>query len=86
MLLKFRVGPRFKVLADSKYIFIVLPFCKDGELFDRLDNAGECFDEKESRHWFKQICQGVHSLHQAGVNCQITRTCSRRYACNGDES
>ena len=55
MLLKFRVGPRFKVLADSKYIFIVLPFCKDGELFDRLDNAGECFDEKESRHWFKQI-------------------------------
>jgi len=56
-----------EVLADSKYIFVVLPFCKDGELFDRLDNANECFDENESRHWFKQICQGVHSLHQAGV-------------------
>ena len=55
-----------EVLADSKYIFVVLPLCKGGELFDRLDMKGR-FCEDESRHWFSQICRGISTLHHSGV-------------------
>jgi serine/threonine protein kinase len=56
-----------EILSDSKYIFVVLPLCKDGELYDRLEQTKDCFDEGEARYWFRQIAQGVKSLHKAGV-------------------
>mmetsp|Transcript_21602 Transcript_21602/g.32251 ORF Transcript_21602/g.32251 Transcript_21602/m.32251 type:complete len:406 (-) Transcript_21602:106-1323(-) len=56
-----------EVISDSKHIYVIMPFCKDGELYDRLDRANDSFHEGEARYWFQQILQGIQSLHQAGV-------------------
>jgi len=56
-----------EILADSKYIFCVMPLCKDGELYDRLEKTQDCFGEGEARYWFRQIIEGVNTLHRAQV-------------------
>ena len=55
-----------EVLADCNNLYVILPFCENGELFDRLERKGK-FDENESRYWFRQICKGIQRLHEAGV-------------------
>jgi len=56
-----------EVLLDDATLYIIMPFCKDGELFDRLEATASGFHEDEARHWMKQLTRGIQSLHDVGI-------------------
>ena len=43
-----------------------MPYIRGGELFDHVSGAGR-FTEERSRHWFKQILEGVKYMQDKGV-------------------
>jgi len=56
------------IIQDDENVYLILPMCNGGELFDRLDETdGEGFSEEEARHWFRQLMLGIKSLHDAGI-------------------
>eukprot|EP00814_Leptocylindrus_danicus_P013558 CAMPEP_0116047290 /NCGR_PEP_ID=MMETSP0321-20121206/28785_1 /TAXON_ID=163516 /ORGANISM="Leptocylindrus danicus var. danicus, Strain B650" /LENGTH=383 /DNA_ID=CAMNT_0003529105 /DNA_START=24 /DNA_END=1176 /DNA_ORIENTATION=- len=56
----------FEAVQDEDNLYIVMPFCRDGELFDLVsDNAS--FDEIQTRSIMKQILVGVKAMHDAGI-------------------
>lgn len=56
-----------EVLRDDATLYIIMPFCKDGELFDRVEATVSGFHEDEARHWMKQLTRGIQSLHDVGI-------------------
>lgn len=57
-----------EIVSDENNVFVMLPLCRDGELFDKLDaTKGEGFSEAEAKYWFKQLMEGIRNLHKAGV-------------------
>lgn len=59
-----------EVLSDGTYIYMIMPYCDGGELFQRLQNnrmpnAG--LSEAEARFWFRQILNGMHYLQEHGI-------------------
>jgi len=56
------------IVQDDENVYLILPLCNGGELFDRLDATnGDGFSEEEARYWFKQLMLGIKSLHDVGV-------------------
>ena len=47
------------VLQDSEYLYSVLPYCNNGDLFDNVTRRGgeDGLEEPEARYWFRQILQ-----------------------------
>lgn len=71
-----------EVLQDAEYLYSVMPFCRDGDLFGVVveyaeRNGGECgMPEPVARYWFRQILW-VRSLHhhitmQHDVNTRLS--------------
>lgn len=56
----------FDVLSDDSNIYLVMPFCGGGELFDALESR-QRLPADEARFWFKQVLKGVESLQRAGI-------------------
>jgi hypothetical protein len=56
----------YDVLSDDSNIYLVMPFCGGGELFDALESRKQ-FPADEARFWFKQVLKGVESLQRAGI-------------------
>jgi len=54
------------VLSDDTDLYLVMPFCNGGELFDVLEER-RAFPETEARFWLKQILRGIETLQRAGV-------------------
>jgi serine/threonine protein kinase len=54
------------VLSDDKNLYLVMPFCGNGELFDTLHRRTK-FPEDEARFWFMQLLKGLETLQRAGV-------------------
>lgn len=54
------------VLSDDTELYLVMPFCNGGELFDVLEER-KSFPESEARFWMKQILRGVETLQKAGM-------------------
>jgi serine/threonine protein kinase len=54
------------VLSDDRNLYLVMPFCGNGELFDTLHRRTK-FPEDEARFWFKQLLKGLETLQRAGV-------------------
>mmetsp|Transcript_470 Transcript_470/g.700 ORF Transcript_470/g.700 Transcript_470/m.700 type:complete len:300 (-) Transcript_470:31-930(-) len=65
-MMEHRVMTAFDVLSDDENIYIVMPFCGKGELFDTLQRRTK-FPEEEARCWFKQLLRGVETLQRAGI-------------------
>ena len=42
------------VMCDESYLYIVMPFCRGGDLCQRVAEVDK-FSEDESRFWFRQI-------------------------------
>lgn len=55
------------ILSDEICLFIVLPFCNGGELFDRLANNG-LFTEGEARLYIRQVLNGIAAFQSAGMS------------------
>ena len=47
------------VLQDSEYLYSILPYCNNGDLFDNATRRGgeHGLEEPEARYWFRQILQ-----------------------------
>ena len=57
-------------LQDDKYLYNITPYCKDGDLCGVVMNeinSNSRMDEKNARHWFRQILLALHHLQQKGV-------------------
>ncbi|CAM9223909.1 unnamed protein product [Sphacelaria rigidula] len=55
-----------EVLHDSSSIYVVMPFCEGGELFDHV-TARNRLKEAEARPLFRQVLEGVGFLQQHQV-------------------
>lgn len=60
------------VLQDSKYLYIVMPYCAGGDLYNHTINALETrrngrLDEDEVRFWFRQIVSALHHFQIKGI-------------------
>lgn len=56
-----------EVICDGRTLFLMMPYMNGGEMFDRLKQSGDRFQEGEARYFMRQIISGVQSLHRAGV-------------------
>jgi len=70
-----------EVLSNRERLFVVLPYCRNGDLFDRLEQhslnsknsdslvseAARGFQEVEAKYWMRQILHGMQSMKDAGV-------------------
>eukprot|EP00808_Paulinella_micropora_P007413 g78665.t1 len=56
---------------DRRYFYIVMELCSGGELFEHIKAKGG-FSESDARKVFKQLCEGVHFLHNMNIaHCDI---------------
>lgn len=56
------------LLGDSRYMYLIQPFCDGGELFNLLESSeGNQFSEQEARFWMKQILLGLDELQRLGI-------------------
>ena len=60
------VSEALETLSDNRYLYCVMPFYKNGELFDHV-KVGR-FTEPRARFWFKQIISALHLLQSKGVS------------------
>lgn len=62
-----------EVLQDGDYLYSVMPYCRDGDLFGIVvqyaeESGGEVgMPEPVARHWFRQILKGLHHLQLQGI-------------------
>lgn len=65
-----------EVLQDGDYLYSVMPFCRDGDLFGIVvqyaeESGGEIgMPEPVARYWFRQILW-VRYLFQIRITCQV---------------
>lgn len=48
------VLPCWDLFKDSKYIYLVMPFCSSGELYGYVERNGR-FQEPVAKYWFRQL-------------------------------
>jgi Protein kinase domain len=62
-----------EVLQDGDFLYSVMPYCRDGDLFGIVvqyaeEAGGDAgMPEPVARHWFRQILRGLHHLQLQGV-------------------
>lgn len=62
-----------EVLQDGDFLYSVMPFCRDGDLFGIVvqyaeESGGEIgMPEPVARHWFRQILIGLRHLQSQGI-------------------
>jgi Protein kinase domain len=62
-----------EVLQDGDFLYSVMPYCRDGDLFGIVvqyaeESGGDAgMPEPVARHWFRQIMRGLHHLQLQGV-------------------
>ena len=56
----------FNIIEDEKNYYIVMEYCKSGELFDYIVNH-EHLEEDEAAYFFYQLINGVEYIHSLGV-------------------
>jgi len=59
------VGAR-DVMRDRKHLYLFMPFCSCGELFDLVKRDGR-FEEETARYYFRQLLSGLAHLQKLGV-------------------
>mmetsp|Transcript_2826 Transcript_2826/g.7930 ORF Transcript_2826/g.7930 Transcript_2826/m.7930 type:complete len:441 (+) Transcript_2826:474-1796(+) len=62
-----------EVLQDGDYLYSIMPYCRDGDLFGIVvqyaeESGGEIgMPEPVARHWFRQILKGLNHLQSQGI-------------------
>lgn len=57
-----------ETLRDHEHLYVVMPYCNKGELFEALEaNPNDGFSEEIARNYFRQIVSGIEALHSAGI-------------------
>lgn len=56
------------LFGDSRYLYIIQPFCEGGELFSLLERQKDNqFSENEARFWMRQILLGLGELQRLKI-------------------
>mmetsp|Transcript_29257 Transcript_29257/g.44923 ORF Transcript_29257/g.44923 Transcript_29257/m.44923 type:complete len:411 (+) Transcript_29257:625-1857(+) len=62
-----------EVLQDSDFLYSIMPYCADGDLFGHVvryaeqSSDGTGMPEPVARYWFRQLLWGLHHLQSKGV-------------------
>lgn len=64
---KYNVMTSLDILSDDKFLYVVMPFCDGGELFDLLFEKKQPYTAQEARFLIKKVMNGVNTLHRAKV-------------------
>jgi calcium-dependent protein kinase len=56
----------YDVYEDWKYIYMVIDYCRGGELFDRIIKV-DSYNEKDAAGLMRQIIMAVNYLHSRGI-------------------
>lgn len=67
-----------EILGDDTAIYTVMPFFKGGDMFQRLEESSDCFNEGEARYWFRQICM-VRSRYIACLLCDLLNSAHQNH-------
>ena len=57
----------FQILEDAKNYYIIMEYCKHGELFDYIVK-NEKLSEEESSIFFYQLINGIEYIHSKGIS------------------
>ena len=57
----------FQILEDSQNFYIIMEYCKHGELFDYIVK-NEKLSEEESSIFFYQLINGIEYIHSKGIS------------------
>ncbi|KAL7551426.1 hypothetical protein ACHAWF_014615 [Thalassiosira exigua] len=56
------------IMSSETHIYIVMPYCRDGDLCERVGMHEESrLGEEECRRWFRQILKGLETLQAMGI-------------------
>lgn len=64
---KYNVMTSLDILSDDTFLYVVMPFCDGGELFDLLLEKGQPYTAQEARFLIRKVMNGVNTLHKAKV-------------------
>jgi NIMA (never in mitosis gene a)-related kinase len=54
-------------IEPNKFFFIVMEFCVDGDLKDRIESSYHALTEERTMRWFHQLTLAVQYLHSKGI-------------------
>lgn len=57
----------FTFFEDKNYVYLVLELCHNGEMQRYLKTRQKPLDEDETRHYLKQVVDGMIYLHSYGI-------------------
>jgi len=60
----------YEVYENESYIYLIMEYCRGGELFDRITGKtekGQQYTEKEAASLFKQIMSAINYCHKNGI-------------------
>jgi len=60
----------YEVYENESYIYLIMEYCRGGELFDRIiakTEKGQQYTEKEAASLFKQIMSAINYCHKNGI-------------------
>lgn len=52
---------------DKYYVYLVLEYCENGEMQKYLKKRQKPLDEDQTRHYLKQVVDGMIYLHSHGI-------------------
>lgn len=81
-----------EVLQDGEFLYSIMPYCRDGDLFGIVvqyaeESGGEIgMPENVARYWFRQILQVRTDdivTHYSSQLCRVSTTCKPRVSATG---
>jgi polo-like kinase 4 len=57
----------YTFFEDRNYVYLVLELCQNGEMQRYLKNRNKPLDEEETRHYLKQVVDGMIYLHSNDI-------------------
>jgi serine/threonine protein kinase len=57
----------YTFFEDKNYVYLVLELCNNGEMGRFMKSRQKPFDEDETRHYLKQVVDGMLYLHSYGI-------------------
>jgi serine/threonine protein kinase len=59
--------PLLKIVDSDRYLYTVMPYYPEGDLFDSITQSRRTFDDDSIRNTFLQLLDAVEHCHRLGV-------------------
>ena len=61
------VVPLIEAMVDDDYLYLIMPYCQGGDLFDVIDSHPFGLEDKTARLYLKQTIHGLLHLKRHGL-------------------